>query len=97
MSSVANISAVFALKGLEPAFVRIPLFILVDSRFVWRVVPPTSPFLSSSCIVTPLPYLFSPPLHHCKFPEPPLYHSVWSRISSIDSRGYIRHRRRPKI
>ena len=40
ISRVANVSAVFALKGLEPAFVS-SREIRFDIRFVWRVVLPT--------------------------------------------------------
>lgn len=38
ISSVANVSAVFALKGLEPAFVSSPK-VSVNLRFVWPAVP----------------------------------------------------------
>jgi hypothetical protein len=50
-SSITNVSAVFALKGLEPAFVLIPAAILPNYRFVCPAAPPMSPFRPSFSIV----------------------------------------------
>jgi len=54
-SSIANVSAVFVLKGQEPAFVCPFIFSILIERYVFPVVQRTWPSQPSFSIVPPKP------------------------------------------